>query len=236
MAKGSRRYRRRTRSWGGYQQSNLYKVHATYGGLEQDVQALFFKLDDLTIKYILWDYEQKYGRGARDYAARTFTKWRSREVGMSGLILERLIHIVPPRLSFEQKYELLVKAATRQKDTIKVSLPITLSLEEAVQTLSNSVRDAIWNDLSPNLQARLSWLAQDDFQAAKALLREAIRHEAVIASGYLKENLANFSRIASQVSGNAHVDAEFNINLVGTNILVTLTTLVSAKPALVKER
>ncbi len=223
MAKQKRKYKRRKQSWGSHHQSNRDKVRAIYGGLEQDVQSLFFKLDNHTLSHVLWEYEQKYGRGARDYAARTFTKWRSRRVDMSGLILERLIHIVPPHLSFEQKFEILIKAATQTKSIVMVTLPVTSTLEESIQALSDSVRNALWNDLPSNLQTRLSWLAQDDFQMAKILLREAIRHEAVTASEYLKENINNFSKVANSVSDSSNIYAEFEIYLLGTDIQVTLT-------------
>lgn len=239
MARRRRRYKHRSKKyWSGYHQSSHNKVHTTYGGLEQDIQSIFFRLDEHTLNRILRDYEKQYGHGARDYAARTFTKWRSRQVGMSGAVLQRLIHLVPPHLSFEQKFELLVKAASQNKNSIKVYISVKSTIESAIQTLSDSVNNALWDDLPSNLKARLSWLESDDFQAARTLLREAVRREAVIASDYLKENLNNFSRVAGQVGDNTNVQAEFNVHLLGTDVQVVLSNsmMESNKKSLRKEQ
>jgi len=225
MARRRRYRRRKSKSWSRYHQTKREKVHATYGGLERDVQSIFFDIDNATLERILDDYQARYGYGARNYASRTFSKWRSGNVGMSGVVLERLIHVVPPHLSFEQKYKLIAQAASLKKDTIRVNLPISLTVEEAIQTLSSSVENALFNDLPSSLKSRLTWLTQDeDFLAAKELLKEAVRHEAIIASDYLRENISNASQLASQVGDDATIKAEFDIKLLSTNILVTLTS------------
>jgi hypothetical protein len=239
MARRRRRYKHRSKKyWSGYHRSSHNKLHAAYGGLEYDIQSIFFRLDEHTLNLTLRDYEKRYGYGAREYAARTFTKWRSGQVGMSGTVLQRFIHLVPPHLSFKLKFDLLVKAASQNKNSIKVYVPVISTLENAIQVLTDSVNNALWNDLPSNLKARLSWLESDDFQAAKALLKEAVRHEAAIASGYLRENLNSFSKITGQVGSDANVQAEFNIHLLGSDIQVVLTNGVveSNKKSVGKER
>lgn len=68
------------------------------------------------------------------------------------------------------------------------------------------------------------WLTQDgDFLAAKELLKEAVRHEAIIASDYLRENISNASKLAGQIGDDVTIKAEFDIKLLSANILVTLT-------------
>jgi hypothetical protein len=141
MARRRRRYKHRSKKyWSGYHRSSHNKLHAAYGGLEYDIQSIFFRLDEHTLNLTLRDYEKRYGYGAREYAARTFTKWRSGQVGMSGTVLQRFIHLVPPHLSFKLKFDLLVKAASQNKNSIKVYVPVISTLETSDYEFSQTHR------------------------------------------------------------------------------------------------
>src|SRR5713226_2467806 len=74
------------------------RLSAELGGMDQGVKAYFFCLSPTELSALLDEYERKYRRQAREYAADTIPKWRSGKVQMSGMVAERLFNLLPPRM------------------------------------------------------------------------------------------------------------------------------------------
>jgi hypothetical protein len=83
------------------------RLSAELGGMDQGVKAYFFSLSPLELSAILDDYQQAFGRQAREYTADTIPKWRSGRVQMSGMVAERLFNLLPPHMPLPTKYKLV---------------------------------------------------------------------------------------------------------------------------------
>ena len=76
------------------------------GGTDKDVKSYFFALPPSEMASLLDEYEQRYGKSAREYATNTLSNWQSGRVQMSGLVAERLFNMLPPRMPLAEKYKL----------------------------------------------------------------------------------------------------------------------------------
>ena len=59
-------------------------------------------------------YREEYGESAYDYAVRTYSKWRSGETSPAAQTKERLIGILPPLLTAEQRISLFKKMMEKE--------------------------------------------------------------------------------------------------------------------------
>jgi hypothetical protein len=75
-------------------------------GLDLKIKYIFLNLPKEDVDLLLYDYGQIYGKGAQQYAKSTFYKWRTGQVSMSIMIMERLFDFLPKRLPLNQKYEI----------------------------------------------------------------------------------------------------------------------------------
>ena len=82
------------------------RLSAELGGADKDVKAYFFSLSPTALAPILKDYESRYGTSARQYAQSALPQWRNGRRQMSGLVAERLVDLLPPRMPLVEKYKL----------------------------------------------------------------------------------------------------------------------------------
>jgi hypothetical protein len=105
-----RRYRYSPRSAG--QEAALRHIEEArafsneIGGTDADVKRYFFSLSGSTLDEIFLAYGKLNGKEAEQYARQTFQKWKSRSTQMSGLVVERLFNLLPPRMPTATKLEL----------------------------------------------------------------------------------------------------------------------------------
>ena len=65
---------------------------------DEDVKKYFFSLSARERRPIFDEYEEKYGRSAREYAEKALPEWRARSKGMAGQTAIRLFNLLPPRM------------------------------------------------------------------------------------------------------------------------------------------
>jgi hypothetical protein len=173
-------------------------------GIDEDVKSIFFDLDVFTLTSVFNEYQRQFGRSSRKYAQKTFEKWKSGAVEMSGDIAIRLVSIVPLFLNFEQKYKLIAKLWRNycSASRLRMSVASEEQIEAAVATVFSSLNKGKSRSIPEAVRDKLTWLACDDAKNAELLLQQVIWKEAEITSVVLRKELKQLLRITSLQGGN----------------------------------
>lgn len=175
---GSRRYRGRKAS----RSTIPYVLRPILGSVCQAFLELYGEqLDELFVEYGL-----AHGKAAEAYARKTFPAWRRGDTNLSGQTMERLISLVPPHLTTEQRVALLKQLARphEYRTTGRKSVGITINAEapqegfDRVEAGFESLKfDEALLSLPEHLMQAATWLYDDDVTAARGILAEAKRLE-----------------------------------------------------------
>lgn len=175
-----RRYRRSRRSGPSRTTPIKHQVTARYFGLDHLIRPMFFKLDQNSLRELLRRYQFQYGIEARNYAERTYPKWKDGSTGMSGMVVERLILLLPHVLSVDDKY-ILVRHL-RERTRTRPYQSFSIKFLSNVITVRDQIKEYIRKDreftLPEAMVETLTWLANNDAKAAEALLRAVADREA----------------------------------------------------------
>jgi hypothetical protein len=101
-----------------------------FGGAVEDIKRTFLQFHGNTLEALLRRYSALYGDQAGKYARKTFPMWQCSVTKLSGQTMERLIELVPPYLSPEQRFNLLQKVLQKNKPS-KPNKSIRIQYEEA---------------------------------------------------------------------------------------------------------
>jgi len=179
------RYMRRYRGWSSrsYAPPQYSRLVSLFGGAVGDVKHAFLALDDDALDALLEDYSALYGDQAGKYARKTFPLWRCSVTKLSGQTMERLIELVPPYLSPEQRFNLLQKVLQNNKPpkpykNIRINMrkPIT-GCTELDTVLASMEHFDVLAYLPERVMKAAHWLYANDITAARAMLAEAERKE-----------------------------------------------------------
>ncbi|PIG30230.1 hypothetical protein CLU93_4566 [Janthinobacterium sp. 35] len=181
--------RRRYKSWrsrGSGRSSAPSKftvLSALFGSAIERIRYAFMNLDEDALDELFSDYGAIHGDSAERYARKTFPNWKNGKTNLSGQTMERLVELVPPYLSSEQRFSILQLVLKRHKRsapsrTIRINVK---QPEEGFSELQNALASMSHNDflahLPENVMKAGSWLYDDDITAARAMLAEAERLE-----------------------------------------------------------
>ena len=222
MTRLAMRYRYSSRAyWGRYHGSQRDALTATFAGFDKDILDEFYKLPPHQLSSLFGNYEHKYGRSAASYARKTYPGWKSGSTRPSAKTVGRLLESLPEVLGFEAKCELLRKLRVRHRNpefhTLKVS---TADWQEAVVPLvKRLILKAHSASLPTPVEQRLSWLSNNDSQAAQALLARSEVYEGALAVSLLKHE---FSAIESALSVLTRSKVKHTITLPYGNIHLSI--------------
>lgn len=213
-------------SYGGYHWTGTYgsqraALSASFAGFDKDILDEFYRLNSRQLSSLFRAYERKYGSSAASYARRTYPDWKFGLTRPSAKTVGRLLESLPEVLGFEAKCELVRKLRLRHRipesHTLKVS---TADWQEAVIPLvKRLVLKAQTAGLPAHIEQRLSWLANNDSQAAQVLLARSEVYEGALAVCLLKHE---FSAIESALSTLTRSKVTHTIKLPHGNIHLTI--------------
>lgn len=181
--------KRRYRSWrsrGSGRSSSPSKfmvLSALFGSAIEKIRYAFINLDEDARDELFSDYGAIHGDSAERYARKTFPKWKSGKTNLSGQTMERLVELVPPYLSSEQRFSILQLVLQRHKKsapsrTIRINVK---QPEEGFSELQNALASMSHDDVLAHLPESVmkagSWLYDDDITATRAMLAEVERLE-----------------------------------------------------------
>jgi hypothetical protein len=152
---------------------------------------------------LLADYGSIYGGLAEKYARKTFPKWKSGATNLSGQTMERLVELVPPYLTPEQRFFILqLVLKTHKKSGPQKTIKINVKEPSAgFQKLENSLRSMSHDDvlahLPENVMDAAKWLYDHDITSVRAMLAEAERHENDLIRASAEKEIALLKRTIS---------------------------------------
>lgn len=194
-----------------------------YLGVDKDVRQYFLNLDQTTLRRVFRAYQHEYGPGKMRYAENTYTKWKSGAVQMSGSVSERLLQLVPPCLSFEQKYELFARIWRRliPNRTIKLRVTPDDTLNRVVELLHEAIFGISKLSFPVELKNRLTWLSDEDATVAEELLKRVLTAEFTTLSSKLVRDLEGMAGKQATHS-NLRIKGTHEISIPGTHVKVIM--------------
>ncbi len=210
--------------WADINAANRAWVSAMYGGVDQDVCQVFFNLSPDILERVLVEYRKRYGKAAYTYAKAVYAEWQYGRVQMSGQVCERLLEIVPRYLDFKVKYDLLNKLwRSREGSRLRVEIPGGLAESAALDTAISAINKARSTKLPDYIAKRLNWLADNDGEVAKLLLKEVMdrEHELIVAG--VRDAIRRLFATRIQLDGRSvEMQYQHEIALPGLKVLIVL--------------
>jgi hypothetical protein len=193
-----RGYRSR-RTFRGYRHraqgpSKYSALSALFGPMVGQIRVAFLHLEEDALEELLEDYAAAHGKSAANYAEKTFPKWKSGVTKLSGQTMERLVELVPPYLSTDQRFELVTSVLKRHKPSI-FTKTVRINVEspeagfkELDSVLASMTHEATLAYLPERVLDAAKWLNDDDVTVSRAMLAEAERRENdLVRAGAMKE-------------------------------------------------
>lgn len=208
-----RRRRKEYVDWRAFHDYQRSRVSRQFGGFDEDVKNVFFRLSPLTFSRFLDGYGSRYGPRAQAYARSTYPKWQSGEIEPSAQTLERLLEMLPPYLAAPEKCELLRKLRERFRRTESHSVTVsTANWRQVVIPLAEHlVHKAYHSQLPAQVTARLTWLSAGSVQATNALLAEAEAVAARNTIAFLDKEFANIRNVMANLPFGRTVTHEISL-------------------------
>lgn len=174
----------RSRGYSGTASPSKYTalLHLFGGGVEE-IRRAFLALEEDALDELFTDYGTIYPASAESYARKTYPKWKLGTTSLSGQTMERLVALVPPYLTSEQRFSILKSVLKSHKKTgsqksikINVKEP-SAGFSELQNALNLMSHDDVLAHLPEHVLKAADWLWDDDITSARAMLAEAERME-----------------------------------------------------------
>lgn len=161
------------RDWAAWHDRRRSYVSSKFFGLDQEVRRIFFALDEKQLERVFDSYGRAYGQSARQYAARTYPRWRAGEVNPSAETLERLLQRVPEVLPIHERAALLAHLRKKSRNVPSRRLScLPAEAESLVSTvLTELLAQGLRHETPPHVTAALNWLSCESMRAAETILR-----------------------------------------------------------------
>lgn len=202
-----RSYRGYRRAWTGADWARHHKqqreqVSARFGGIDKDIEAAFLSLPTRKRNDLFCAYGKRYGPKPEAYARATYAKWRAGQVKMSGQTAERLLQLLPPRLSFDVRFNLIKKLRTRylRPQIITLSTDLLSWREAVLPAVETIVARAELQNLPDDVTRVAHWLTDADARLAHDLITKIEQEEARARTALLEQE---FVRISAMID---HLD------------------------------
>ena len=213
---------RRGRYWGSHQSSKRDRLTSLFGGIDHDIEKAFFALPSQELDALFQEYGKKHGKSAESYARKTYPGWKKRTVKLSGQTAERLLELLPPRLSKEHRFELIRKLRGHYIRRTKeyIDTPPESWREHVIPAVEKIIKASSNFKLPQELHAKAAWLTDGDSKAAQAILQSIEEEEARQRTSYLE---AEFKRIEAFVTNVTNMNSiSHTISLPQGEIHVTI--------------
>lgn len=172
------------RSWRSriYQPTKFDALSNLFGGAVASIQQAFLALNDEALDELFSDYGSFYGDAAEKYARKTFYKWESRETKLSGQTMERLVALVPPYLSAEERFGLLQEVLNKHRPSASAmpfrkiqinSKESAIGFAELDSVLATMIQEDVLAHIPEKVMDAAKWLYDDDITVARAMLAQS---------------------------------------------------------------
>ena len=195
-----RRRGRRSRRYYSYGISQRAELTYLFRGLDVEVQDIFLNMDGFQLTRLLTEYKRQHGGSAASYARRTFPKWKSGSVQMSGMVRERLLNLVPLFMSEAGRFDLIRKMRSNyiKPTSIRLEVPADSWEDEVIPAVNSVVEQSQYDNLPAEVVARARWLAAGDNQALREAIARLEAEEARIKVAQLHVEFDRIRRLLSE--------------------------------------
>jgi hypothetical protein len=162
------------------------------GGTDKDVKEYFFGLPPSRLAHVLQLYRQRYGEKEYEWATKTFAKWKTGKVKMSGQTASRLFNLLPPLMPLGEKYKLTESLWRHVGPSSKRRLRVgtDASVDDAVGKAREHVEGVVNGYQIPDgLARRFEWLSAGDVTVKQQLLNHVQGLEKKLVVEDLRERL-----------------------------------------------
>lgn len=182
--------------WSSYNRSKREELSDLFGGIDKDIEKAFYSLSSLELDALLIEYGRKYDKSAENYARKTYPKWKSGVIKPNWKTAERLIALLPLRLSKEKRFDLIKKLRQYYVEQKSKWEHIRASpenwQEKLIPTIDRFISEIRDLELPKEILKKATWLANGDSLAVQNILSSIDEEEARQRTAYLE---AEFKRI-----------------------------------------
>lgn len=175
------------------------------GGIDRDIQELFLALAEDTLEDVFCHYGEIHGKGAVNYAKRTYPHWKSGNVKMSGVVASRLINAVPRALDVATRFD-WVKRLRRQylrKERRTVECNPSNWFRKVQPIVDELIEASSRFRLPDDVIEKLKWLAEDDMASVHSILAAVEMDEAKLRTERLAEEYYRIGYLLRTANGQA---------------------------------
>ena len=173
----------------------------------RELMRVLLGLDDTSLDKLLSLYKGQYGTGAAHYARKTYRKWEQGKVRPQRQTFERFLVHLPKVMSYDLKCEVLrhLMETYGTKDDYDLTV-YTDDWGKVLEPLVKKIIDKPYNSSLPKqIGNRLLWLADDEMEVAKAILKQSQVEEGKIAVSMLRQEFRNIEELLANTKGKRKV-------------------------------
>ena len=152
-------------------------------------------------------YRSQFGAGAARYARHTYRKWKTQEVHPSRKTFHRLAFHLPGVMTFDLKCEVL--RALRREYCGQSHYELSVGFEDWKEALAPLIASLIQKsytaELPSEIEQKLTWLAGNDIQIAKAILAASEAQETRDAVALLQSEFEGIELLLAESGGNRRI-------------------------------
>jgi len=152
-------------------------------------------------------YRSQFGAGAARYARHTYRKWKTEEVHPSRKTFYRLVFHLPSVMNFDLKCEVL--RALRREYCGRSHYELSVRVDDWKEALSPLIAGLIEKsytaELPREVEEKLSWLAGNDMQIAKAILTASEAQETRDAVASLQTEFEGMEQLLAASDGKRRI-------------------------------
>jgi hypothetical protein len=148
-----------------------------YGPALDYISEVFFGLDHQRLQRLFDLYDESYGRGAANYAVRSYHSWSAGTKSMSGQTWHRLLQLMPQIMTHDEKTRLmrLLREHTLcclRKRNMMLTVSQERGFEALIECVSGLLKEAGEVELPNWFYSMQTWLAGREAQELQALTKE----------------------------------------------------------------
>jgi len=152
-------------------------------------------------------YRSQFGAGAARYARHTYRKWKTAEVHPSRKTFYRLAFHLPSVMSFDLKCEVLRALRREYCGTSHYELSVGFDdwKEALAPLIAGLIERSYTVELPSEVEQKLTWLAGNDMQIAKAMLAASEAQETRDAVASLQSEFDGMELMLARSGGNRRI-------------------------------
>ncbi len=182
-------------------------------GIDRDIKRIFLSLPERKLSKVFLEYGRTYGLSKVIYAKNTYPEWQDGNVRMSGVVVARLLNLVPFVLDADQLFELIktLRTAYVRQQHIEVSCDTSNWFKKVPAIVDGLVNYSNQFELPTEVVEKLDWLSNGDGKAVQQLLAAIEVEEARVRTQYLKSEYARIGRMLNSVQGTSEMTHKIEI-------------------------